>query len=359
MRSPSIRLSLLPLLLGLILSPFTLDPNLDSALILGESAMARSTGGRSGGGSFRRAPSAPRIQPRSPSGGSDFGSPRPSSPFSAPRRSTGGGGPIFIPIPTQPQNRSYDPNFNPNVQPPNSSQSPRPVQSSNAANSVMMTMLVLLIGGGGIGLLLWFFLKSRGSASPLDEINNDTVTVSKIQVALVANAGGLQRDLTQIAAQADTSSNEGLLHHLQEAALLLLRHTESWTHVYAESQTVPNLDIAQKVFNQMSIGERKKLSVETLVNVGGRVTQQQMPEVSDDEGPAAYIVVTLLVGTAHDHPLFEEIRDEVVLEQTLNDIASLSSDYLCVLELLWSPQDASDSLTYDELLSEYSELKQL
>lgn len=359
MRSPSIRLSLLSFFLGLMLSPWTIAPMQDSALEIGEAAIARSSGGRSGGGSFRRAPSRapspPRSQPRSP-GGSGFGSPSRSAPqYTPPRRRTGGGGPIFIPIPTQPRRGINTPNSPQPSQP----QSPQTIQSGNAANAFMMTLLSLLIGGGGIGLLLWFLLKRRGPVSPLDEINNDTVTVSKIQVALVANAQGLQRELTNIATQADTSSNEGLLQHLQEAALLLLRHTESWTHVYAESQTVPNLDIAQKVFNQLSIGERKRLSVETLVNVGGQITQKQMPELSDDEGPAAYIVVTLLVGTAHDNPLFEDIRDEVVLEQTLNDIASLTSDYLCVLELIWSPQDASDTLTYDELLSEYSELKQI
>lgn len=345
MRSPVLRLSLLPLCLGLVLSPFTLSPHVE----LGGSALARSTGGRSGGGSFRRAPSAPRSQPRSPSGGG-FTSPRPSTPR-PPRRSTGGG-PVFIPVPTQPRRRTVEPNYQ-------SPTAPRPVQSGSASNAFLMTLLVLLIGGGGIALLLWFLLKSRGPVSPLDEINNDTVSVSKLQVALVANAGTLQQDLSDIATQADTSTTEGLSVLLQEAALLLLRHTESWTHVYAESQTLPNLDVAQKVFNQLIIGERSKLSAETLVNVGGRVTQKAIPELSEDEGPAAYIVVTLLIGTAHDQPLFTEIRDEVVLDQTLRDIASMKSDYLFTIELIWSPQDASDSLTYDELLSEYSELMQI
>ena len=222
-----------------------------------------------------------------------------------------------------------------------------------------MTLLVLLIGGGAVGLLFWFLIKNRGPASPLDEINNDIVSVSKLQVALVANADSLQQELSSLATQANTTMTDGLCLLLQESALLLLRHTESWTHVYAESQTVPNLDVAQKVFNQLTIAERSKLSAETLVNVGGRVDQKPIPALSDDEGPAAYIVVTLLIGTAHDKPLFNEIRDEVALEQTLQDIASMMPDYLFTLELIWSPQDVSDSLTYDELLSEYSELRQI
>ena len=346
MRSPVLRLFLFPLLVGLSLS--SLGPS--SSLEIGEPAVARSSGGRSGGGSFRRAPRAPRSLPRSPSGGG-FSSPRRSTPrYNPPRRSTGGG-PIFIPVPSQPRRRIDNPNY----------QSPvsRPIQSGNAANAFLMTLMVLLLGGSGVGLLLWFFIKSRGPSSPLDEINNDIVSVSKLQVALVANAGALQQELSTLASQADTHTNDGLCVLLQEAALLLLRHSESWTHVYAESQTVPNLDVAQKVFNQLTIEERSKLSAETLVNVGGRISRKALPTLSEDEGPAAYIVVTLLIGTAHDKPLFEEIRDEVALEQTLRDVASMTSDYLFTVELIWSPQDASDSLTYDELLSEYSELLQI
>lgn len=223
----------------------------------------------------------------------------------------------------------------------------------------MTTLLVLLVGGGGVGLLLWFLIRNRGADSPLDELGNDIVSLSKIQAALVANADSLQQELSDLVLQTDTSTPEGLCILLQEGALLLLRHSDSWTHVYSESQTVPNLDVAQKVFNQLTISERSKLSSETLVNVGGRLTQKAVPQPPVDEGPAAYIVVTLLIGTAHDKPLFTDIRDEHALQQTLQDIASMTSDYLFTVELIWSPQDESDSLTYDELLVEYTELLQI
>jgi uncharacterized membrane protein len=70
-------------------------------------------------------------------------------------------------------------------------------------------------------------------------------------------------------------------------------------------------------------------------------------------------VVTLLVGTAHDKPLFNQIRTTEELTEILEKLASLSSDHLMVFELLWSPQDARDSLTYDELLTEYTEMVQI
>jgi uncharacterized membrane protein len=70
-------------------------------------------------------------------------------------------------------------------------------------------------------------------------------------------------------------------------------------------------------------------------------------------------VVTLLVGTEDDNPLFGEIHSPQDLEAALKEMAATTSDYLLVFELLWSPQDPSDSLTYDELLTEYTDMLQI
>ena len=72
-----------------------------------------------------------------------------------------------------------------------------------------------------------------------------------------------------------------------------------------------------------------------------------------------YIVVTLLVGTAHDKPLFEEIRTPDDLEIILKDLGAISSDYLLKFELIWSPQTQNDSLTYDEFITEYTNMIEL
>jgi uncharacterized membrane protein len=66
-----------------------------------------------------------------------------------------------------------------------------------------------------------------------------------------------------------------------------------------------------------------------------------------------------LVGTEDDKPLFDEIHSPQDLETALKQIAATTPDYLLIFELLWSPQDPSDSLTYDELLTEYTEMLQI
>lgn len=360
MRSLQMGLCLISLSLGMSVTleiPRPVDPlgppSFKLQVFEPEVVWGRSSGGRSGGGSFKRRPSTrgpispPKTQPRFPS----RVTPRPR--LDSPLRDRSGG-PIFVPIPTQPRLQPQAPlNGSPLESTPHRS------QSGNTSNALLITLVVLFLGGGGFGLLLWFLIKNQTPTDPFAEINNDTVTVSQLQVALVANAGSIQQELSTLALNADTHTNDGLVHLLQESALILLRHSESWTHVHAESQTVPNLDIAQKVFSQMAIAERSKLSAETLVNVGGTVSPQKTIFLDPEEGPAAYIVVTLLVGTAHDRPLFAEIRTEAALSQALQEIAALPPDYLLVLELIWSPQAASDSLTYDELLTEYTDLMQI
>ncbi len=145
---------------------------------------------------------------------------------------------------------------------------------------------------------------------------------------------------------------------LQEAALALLRTEENWTHVLASSKTVRSREEAQAIFAQLSIEERSKFSAETLTNVGGKVRRiQDNPQQDNEVG--SYIVVTLLIGTENDRPLFGDVYSTVALKQALERIAATPPEYLTVFELLWTPQSETESLTYDELLTEYTKLMQI
>ncbi len=75
--------------------------------------------------------------------------------------------------------------------------------------------------------------------------------------------------------------------------------------------------------------------------------------------PGSYIVVTLLIGTENDRPLFGDVYSAKELKQALERIAATPPEYLTVFELLWTPQSETESLTYDELLTEYTKLMQI
>jgi uncharacterized membrane protein len=189
-----------------------------------------------------------------------------------------------------------------------------------------------------------------------NELDNDIVTISKLQVALKSSALSLQSELSELTLEADTETAPGLRKLLEEAALALLRNAESWTHVLGSSKTIDRREEAEIVFTRFSIEERSKFSAETLTNVDGKIRQREVIESDRNVETPAYIVVTLLIGTADDRPLFSQIDSAQAMQEALKKVASMRSDYLMVFELLWSPQVETDTLTEEELATEYADL---
>ncbi|XGV99427.1 MAG: DUF1517 domain-containing protein [Leptolyngbya sp. BL-A-14] len=357
---------------ALLASTITIHPATDttsSHLTFDAAATARSSGGRSGGGSFRSSPSRSSGSSSSKSSGSSSRSSGSSSSFSnspsysRDRSYNSGGGTVIVPVPGGPT--IYNDPYRNNGYSNGSNNGSNNSQASTTDDSALGWIIVLFVLGifaiVGIGLAFLFFkvMRNPDGATGNAELDNNTVTVSKIQVALLAEAREIQSELTNLSLEVDTDTLEGLLQLVQEAALALLRMPENWSHVLADSKTVKRREDAEALFNKLSITERSKFSVETLTNVGGRVSKNDRFKPDPEDDPASYIVVTLLVGTAHDKPLFDKVRTQEELTQVLEQLASLPSDYLMTFELLWSPQDSSDSLTYDELLTEYTDMVQI
>jgi uncharacterized membrane protein len=313
-------------------------------LNLSNEAFARSSGGRSGGGSFSRPSSRP-----SNSGSDSYRSNPPSRDDSYYyRRNPGYGGTNVIVIPGG--GGYYGGGY------------------SSGFGIFPMFLVLGLFGLIGLLVLSTLLRASRSYSneygftntlsSESNELDNDIVTVSKLQVALLAQTKNLQSQLSELTLTVDTNTSEGLLELLQESALVLLRNSENWSHLSASSESVL-IDRAEQIFNQLSLRERSKFSAETLVNVGGRVRRKQPVIPGLKEDPGAYIVVTLLLGTADDKPLFKEVRSPEALKEALERVASVPPEYLMKFELLWSPQVKEDSLTYDELLTEYTDMVQI
>ena len=304
-------------------------------------AFARSSGGRGGGGGFSRPSNSGGSRSR-PSGSNDGGGYYRSNP------GYGSGGNTVI---IAPGGGGY-------------------YGGGYSTGGGIFPMLLIL---GMFGLIALFVISNRlqsfrsysndsyfasGLTTQNNEQDNDTVTVSKLQVALLAQTKGLQSELSQLTLNVNTDTPEGILELLQESALTLLRNSENWSHALATSQSV-YIDKGEAIFNQLSLQERSKFNAETLTNVKGAVRQREAVIPGLEEDPGAYIVVTLLVGTANDKPLFKEVRSIEELKDSLEKVASVPAEYLMKFELLWSPQVEADSLTYDELLTEYTDMVQI
>jgi uncharacterized membrane protein len=306
------------------------NSELGAGINISNEAVAKSSGGRGGGGSFR--------------GGSRSGGSRSGSNSNPNNNSRSGGSNTVI---IAPGGGGY--------------------YGGGGFGFLPMLLLMGAFGVPVIGLIVFFLLANRNQSSGSygdnlsginNELDNNIVTVSKLQIALFSQTKGLQSQLSELTLKVDTSTPEGLFELLQESALVLLRNSENWSHVWANSETV-SIEKADSIFNQFSLQERSKFNAETLTNVKGTVKQKEVVVPGLEEDPAAYIVVTLLVGTADDKPLFQEVRSAETLKKALERVASVPPDYLMAFEVLWSPQVEEDSLTYDELLTEYTDMVQI
>ncbi|MBP0004960.1 MAG: DUF1517 domain-containing protein [Cyanobacteria bacterium SBC] len=232
--------------------------------------------------------------------------------------------------------------------------------------------------GGGFGglftILIFISLANflvRSFRSTLgDEGNvesfNPTVSVAKVQVGLLAEARGLQGELDKLALTADTGTAQGRAQVLQESTLAMLRHPEYFAYATADSQQA-KLNSAEGKFNQWSLAERSKFTEETLSNYQSQLRRQReaskpLPGTSETdalaemEAPGEYIVVTILAGVQGNVQL-SNVESTESLQQALRQLGSISADRLLAVEVLWTPQVSGDTLTSDDLMAEYPNLK--
>ncbi len=192
-----------------------------------------------------------------------------------------------------------------------------------------------------------------GTGNP--ELDNDIVNVSRLQLVMLSEARSIQSDLNTLGQQIDTETEEGTLELLRESVLALMRHPEYWAYAQGTSQRSKTREMAQRMFERLSLEERSRFSSETLVKVGsGNLRQSDAKD--GDSTDAGYIVVTLLVGTEDDDPLFGELRSTQDVKNALTTLAAVTPEYLLTVELLWTPQSDGRSLSEDELLMEYPQL---
>jgi uncharacterized membrane protein len=228
--------------------------------------------------------------------------------------------------------------------------------------------------GGLFGILVFFAIANflfqtfrRVSTEEGEELgysSNPGVSVTRLQVGLLAQARGLQTELNQIAEKADTNTPEGKAEILQEASLALLRHPEYWVYAGGGSQQA-KLNAAESQFNRLSLAERSKFSEETLSNVNNQlksVSPKELPGDVDNptrlisEGPGEYLIVTLLAATLSKFEI-PQINSADDLSRALRQIGSLPGEQLLAIEVLWTPQAEGDTLTSDDLFAEYPDLK--
>jgi uncharacterized membrane protein len=283
-------------------------------------ALAARSGGRIGGGSFRA----------------------PTRSYSSPSRNVGGGGGGYYP-----GGGFSSPFFW------------MPMMFGGGGGSLFSLLIMVAVGG----YLLQTFRRVTGNDGMEGDVYNPQVSIVEIQVGLLAEARDVQTKLDNLAKTVDAETATGRMHLLQETSLELLRHPEYWTYGKTVTQQA-KLDRAEAVFNQLSLSERSKFTTETLSKVNNQLRQSAPTAVLTANGELAtveqergeYIIVTLLVAATRQIQL-PKINGDNDLRQALQTLGSLDASALVAIEAIWTPQANGDSLTTDDILTHYPDLK--
>lgn len=203
------------------------------------------------------------------------------------------------------------------------------------------------------------------------EKDNDTVTVTQIQIAMRAENGETKRSLNNIATKLDWSTSFGRSSALRATVQLLMSAPEHWTHANGKSTTVPSRERGKSQFEALSRIARSKFEEESLTNIDGKIQLSGTSPIKSDETALIddldseestsdnYVIVTLIIGTAHDQPLLYGIKSADQLASKLRQLKAIEPGYLFMYELLWSPQNEQEILTATELQEKYPNLSQV
>ncbi|MCX5935964.1 MAG: DUF1517 domain-containing protein, partial [Pseudanabaena sp. LacPavin_0818_WC45_MAG_42_6] len=192
------------------------DHKFDTYFLKDQQAYAKSSAGRSKGGSFTR--SSPSSSSNSKSSTPSKSSPSNTSSPSSDRDS--------LTTPSQPSSNRPSTIVAPviiNNPSNNSPYDPYRATTSTSSNGIswFVWIIILLI----IFAIVYFIIRAIMMRSKQIEtghdLGNETFTVSKLQVALFAQAREVQSRLTELTLEVDTDTPEGLMTLMQESALAL------------------------------------------------------------------------------------------------------------------------------------------
>jgi len=157
----------------------------------------------------------------------------------------------------------------------------------------------------------------------------------------------------------------GISNLTSQVALALLRKKSSIVSANASTQAFSSRTKALRKFEERSVQERAKFETETVskfggVDYGSRWAPSRI--ASEASGKATMAVVTLVLAMDSNQMGNSDkikIRSISDVEEALRRIATDAKvgDCLQGAEILWTPEDRSETLTLRDVVADYPELR--
>lgn len=166
----------------------------------------------------------------------------------------------------------------------------------------------------------------------------------------------------RLARTAKTNSRVGVQNLTSQVALELLRRKSSFSGAFSRYKHFSDANQAQREFNTWSVKERSKFEKE-LVNKYGGVDYyaDRDSSLKSNTNGATMAVVTLVLSIAGDSTKVPRIQSATDVDEALRLIASNSKvdDCLTGSEILWTPEERSETLSFRDVIADYPELVSL
>lgn len=169
--------------------------------------------------------------------------------------------------------------------------------------------------------------------------------------------------LDNLAKIAKTESRVGIQNLSSQVALEILRRSSSIVSASSSTKHFSSRDKALREFQNRSIKERSKFETETMSKFDGVDYNKNRNDVSNHKNSdkATMAVVTLVLAIDGDSTVLNKINRASDVKQALQKIAvdSKVGDCLQSAEILWTPEDRSESLSIRDVVADYPELRSI
>ena len=165
--------------------------------------------------------------------------------------------------------------------------------------------------------------------------------------------------MDRLAATAKTDSRVGIQNLTSQVALELLRRRSSIVSASSDYKHFRDSTKAGREFQSRSVRERSKFEKETVSKYGGVDYSNSKSNAQATTDKATMAVVTLVLAIDGDSTKTPRINSISDVEEALRKIASDSkvADCLQSAEILWTPEDRSETVSLREIVADYPELR--
>lgn len=221
---------------------------------------------------------------------------------------------------------------------------------------------------GGMGFLFISSILNRSMETSWSEtdtygsaLGTGTSVLSlsvSVDVANRDDPNSLLSVLSRLSRTANTQDRKGVQNLTSQVALEVLRRKTSIQSASSDYQHYRDIGKAERQFNKWSVEQRSKFEQENTSVFGGIDRSIKRLRQSQGDGNATKAVITFVLAIQGDSTKISKISSLKNVEEALRKIASDSKVDDCLLsaEILWTPEDRSETLTREDLIADYPEL---